>query len=656
MAGNLLSIAQTGLLAAQAGLATTGNNISNANVAGYSRQLVVQADATPQNYGSGFVGSGTQVTDIKRYTDAFLNGQVRAAQTSSSALDAYSAQISQVDNLLADPAAGLSPGLQNFFNAVQNVSSAPADSASRQALLSNSQALASRFQALGGRLDELRQGVNSQVTSSVTLINSYAQQIATLNGQISAVSGTTPTGQPNSLLDQRDQLILELNKQVKATVTQGDGNNVTVALGNGQPLVVGNHSYALAAAPSATDPTRLDVGYVTSGRVVPLPSSSISGGQLGGVLDFRTTTLDPAINSLGRIAIGLAATVNAQHQLGQNATGAPGGVLFNVPAPVITANSYNQYTGSNPVSAVVADATKLTTSDYAVAFDGTNYSVTRLPNGVPVMSASATYPQSVSMDGVNFSFSNAAVAGDSFLVRPTANGATQLSVAITDPAKVAAAAPIMTNAPIANKGTGTISSGTVDANYLLPGNALSGPVTLKYDSATTSLSGFPALQAVKVTSAAGATTTYPAGTPTIPYSAGATYTFGGASVTMGGQPADQDSFVIDRNTGAVGDNRNMVLVGALQAKPMFDSGTATYQSAYAQLVGTVGNKANEVQVSATAGTALLVQATASQQNVSGVNLDEEAANLLKYQQAYQAAGKAMQIAGTLFDTLLTLTR
>jgi flagellar hook-associated protein 1 FlgK len=654
MAGNLLNIGKTGLFAAQAGLSTTGHNIANANVAGYSRQVVVQASALAQDFGYGFVGNGTTVADIKRYTDEFLNVQVRAAQSSSSALDAYSAQINQVDNLLADPTAGLSPALQDFFKAVQDVASNPAEIASRQALLSNSEALASRFQAMSGRLDEMRQGVNSQITSNVNLINSYAQQIARLNDQIGAVSGATGQ-QPNDLLDARDQLVLDLNKQVKATVVRGDNNSLTVSIGNGQPLVVGGRTYQLAATASATDPTRLQVGYVSNGKVTELPDSAFNGGELGGLMDFRSSTLDPAINALGRVAIGLAATVNAQHRLGQDAAGVLGGDLFKVPAPVITANKYNQFNGANPVKAVVSDVTRLTASDYAVSFDGTNYSVMRLPNGQPAATASATYPQTLSMDGVDFSFDAAASAGDSFLVRPTANGAAQMSVEIKDAAKVAAAAPVMTSAPIGNKGSGKISEGTVDANYLLPGNALSGPVTLKYDTATASLSGFPALQAVTVTTAAGSTT-YAAGTAAIPYTAGASYSFGGASVTMSGQPADQDTFVIDKNNGATRDNRNMRLIGDLQAKRIFDGNNATYQSSYAQLVGTVGNKAREVQVTAEATATLLAQATASQQNVAGVNLDEEAANLLKYQQAYQAAGKVMQIASTLFDTLLTLGR
>ncbi len=664
MAGNLLNIGKTGLFAAQAGLATTGHNIANANVVGYSRQTTVQSTMIPQNYGYGFVGNGTQVADIKRYSDEFLNVQVRNAQNTSSALNAYSSQIAQVDNLLADTTSGLSPALQDFFKAVQDVSSNPAEIASRQALLANGEALVARFQSMNGRLQELRDGVNSQITSNVTVINSYAQQIAQLNDQINAI-GSATGGQPNDLLDARDQLVLDLNKQVKATVMRADDGSINVSIGSGQPLVMGNRTYALAAVPSATDPLRLEIGFVTGNKVSELPESAISGGELGGLMDFRANTLDPAQNELGRIAIVMGETVNAQHRLGKDASGVMGGDLFTTPTPLITPNGHNLFTGPIPVNAVVSDVTKLTASNYSVKFDGTNYSVSRLPGGPPTTSVTPTlplpaFPQTVNLDGIDFTFTGAALPGDSYLVRPTVNGAAKIDMAITDPAKVAAAAPILVSVPGSNKGTARVTDGVVDKNYLA--SPLASPVTLTFDSATGTLSGFPLYQDVTVTSATGVVTTYPGGTLaaplatplTIPYAAGSTINFGGMSMTVSGQPADADTFVIDPNAGASRDNRNMRLIGELQAKNVLGGGKQTFQSAYAQLVGTVGNKAREVQVNAQATEALLVQASGAQQNVAGVNLDEEAAALLKYQQAYQASGKVMQIASTLFDTLLQL--
>ncbi|HEY0061116.1 MAG TPA: flagellar hook-associated protein FlgK [Telluria sp.] len=651
MAGNILNIGKSGLFAAQAGMATTGNNITNASVAGYSRQLVVQASATTQNIGVGFIGSGTQISDIKRYSDNFLNNQVRTATSSSSALDSYYAQIKQVDNLLSDPTSGLSPALQDFFKGVQDLASNPSSSASRQAVMSSADSLAARFQGLNGRLQEIRDGVNTQIDTNVTLINSYASQIAQLNEQITAVSGGNQ-GMPNDLLDARDQLVLELNKQIKATVVQGDNNSITVSIGNGQPLVVGKKSFQLATVTSPTDPGRTQVGYVTGSKVTVLADSAMAGGELGGLIEFRTQSLDRAQNSLGRIAVTIAATFNEQHKLGQDLNGSPGVDFFKEAAPVVAPSRDNALSSTAVVTATISDPSKLTTSDYKISYNGSNYTVTRQSDNQQTIIN--PYPQTVpqTIDGVDFAINGVSTTNDNFLVRPTINGAGQFGVALTDRSKIAAASPIVTATPITNTGSAKLGEGSIDAAYLTPGYALSAPVTLTY-TAPGGLSGFPAGQAVTVTNN-GASTVYPAGTSPIPFTAGANYSFGGVNLSFTGAPATADTFTVGPNTNGVGDNRNARLLGQLQTTNTMEGGRATYQSSYAEMVSFVGNKTREVQVNGVAGAKLLDQARNSQQSVSGVNLDEEASNLLRYQQAYQAAGKVMQVASTLFDTLLTL--
>ncbi|SHG44425.1 flagellar hook-associated protein FlgK [Massilia sp. CF038] len=650
MAGNILNIGKSGLFAAQAGMATTGNNITNASVAGYSRQLVVQASATTQNIGVGFIGSGTQISDIKRYSDNFLNTQVRTATSSKSALDSYYAQIKQVDNLLSDPTSGLSPALQDFFKGVQDLASNPSSSASRQAVMSSADALAARFQGLNGRLQEIRDGVNTQIESNVTLINSYASQIAELNEKITAAG--TGQGMPNDLLDARDQLVLELNTKIKATVVQGDNNSITVSIGNGQPLVVGKKAFQLATLSSPTDPGRTQVGYVTGTKVTVLADSALAGGELGGLIEFRTQSLDRAQNSLGRVAVSIAATFNDQHKLGQDLNGSMGVDFFKEGAPVVAPSRDNALSSTAVVTATISDVSKLTTSDYKINFNGTNYTVTRQSDNQQTIIN--PYPQTVpqTIDGVDFAINGVSTTNDNFLVRPTINGAGQFGVALNDRSKIAAASPIVTATPITNKGSAKLSEGSVDAAYLAPGNALAAPVTLTYTSPG-GLSGFPAGQAVTVTNN-GASTVYPAGTTPIPFTAGATYNFGGVNLSFTGAPATTDTFTVGPNTNGVGDNRNARLLGLLQTTNTMDGGKATYQSSYAEMVSFVGNKTREVQVNGAAGGKLLDQARSAQQSVSGVNLDEEASNLLRYQQAYQAAGKVMQVASTLFDTLLTL--
>ena len=658
MAGDLLNIGKSGLFAAQAGLATTGHNISNASVAGYSRQTVIQASAAGQDVGYGFIGSGTQVTDIQRFSDAFLNAQLRAAQSTSSALTAYGAQASQIDNMLADSTSGLSPALQDFFKSVQDVSAAAGSSTSRQAFLSSADSLATRFQGMSSQLNDIKTGVNTQITANVASINSYATQIAKLNEQIGALSSSG--SMPNDLMDTRDQLMLELNKHVKATATPGSNNTMTVTIGSGQPLVVGNRAYQLAAVNTPNDPSRTAVAYVSGDRTTLLADSSLTGGELGGLMDFRSSTLDGAQNALGRVAITLAAAFNDQQALGQTSTGQLGGKLFADAKPLVLGNTNPV---SDPVSPTtvdvkVSDASKLTTSDYKVDYDAANgrFSVTRLSDKQKTDMPAYTQPgpQTIDVDGLSFTVSGKQIAGDSITVRPTVNGASDFKLLTHDVNAIAAAAPVMSASTIGNKGSVKVGDASVDKTFLTTA-ATFAPSTLTYKVNTNELSGFAAGQVVTVKTAAGSTA-YTAGTDTIPYVDGATYSFDGVSMSMTGTPIDGDSFTVKRTTVGGNDNRNMVLMGQVQSTKVLDNGSATLQGAFAQLVGTVGNKTREVQVTNAAATASLAQVTASQQSVSGVNLDEEAANLLRYQQAYQAAGKVMQVASTLFDTLLSLGR
>jgi len=646
---SLLSIGKTGLFAAQAALSTAGHNITNANVAGYSRQVVVQETSIPMGGSNGYIGTGTQIAQVKRYSDEFLNAQVRTAQASASGLDSYEAQVTQIDNLLADSTSGLTPSLQDFFASVQNLTGDLGGVPSRGSLLTSADTLASTFQSMNSRLEQIRSGVNSEVTSSVTAINTYASQIAELNDQIGKMSSPDGLNLPNDLLDKRDQLIMDLNKQIKATVMPGENNSLTVSIGSGQPLVVGTQAFQLAVTNSPTDQTRVTVGYVTGNKVTPLADNSLTGGALGGVLAFRTESLDTAQNALGRVAIALAATFNDQHHLGVDANGNPGGDFFTVGPGEVTKNVNNNITSTTAITATVSDATKLTTSDYKVEFDGTNYNVTRLSDKqkTVINPYPQTKPQTI--DGVDFAITGNAAAGDNFMVRPTVNGAANFKLALTDQSQIAAAAPIATSVPLTNTGSGKISAGTVDKNYLA--SPLTGPVTLTYNKDSGNLSGFPAGQDIKMT-VKGVTTSYTAGSD-VPFADGASYTSGGISFTLNGAPGNGDTFKIAPSS-ATGDTRNAGLLGDLQSKTILDGGKATFQSAYANMVSAIGNKTREVQVNGTAAKAQLDQASSAASNVSGVNLDEEAANLLKYQQAYQASGKVMQIADTIFSTLLQI--
>jgi len=630
MSTGLFGIGVSGLQAAQVGLTTTSHNVANVNTPGFNRQEVVQTTQVPLLTGSGFVGQGTTVDTIRRVFNDFLNRQVVTAQAQTSGLETFNAQISEINNLLADPNAGLSPALQDFFDGVQNVANDPGNLATRQALLGAGSELLGRFQLLDQRLGELRTGINQQIGTTVPQINSIAQQIAQANGNIALAESSN--GQPaNDLRDQRDQLVLQLNQLIGATVVQ-QGNSYTVLIGNGVPIVIGTNTQAIGVLNSPTDPGSALVGVVTAAGTVQIQASSLQGGSLGGMLAFRSQSLEPTENALGRIAIVLGSTFNAQHALGQDFNGALGGKFFNVPPPSVTPSANN--TGTAQLSAAFSNVGALTTSDYLVTYTGANYVVTRLSDST--QQTFAALPATV--DGVTLALAAGAPnAGDQFVLRPTVNGASGLSLAMTDPALFAAAAPIRTAAGAGNTGSAAISAGTV--NMPPPPNAnLQQTVTITFTSPAT----------FNVT---GTGTGNPAG---VAYTPGATISFNGWSASISGAPATGDTFTISSNLNGISDNRNALLLAALQTQATIASGTATFQGAYGQLVSDVGTTTRQSDIALAAQQTFLDQSRQAQQSFSGVNLDEEAANLVRYQQAYQASARVIQIGTSLFQDLLQI--
>ncbi|MCE9549984.1 MAG: flagellar hook-associated protein FlgK [Betaproteobacteria bacterium] len=623
------------LNAAQIGLSTTEHNIANANTPGFNRQEVMLGTRIPQATGAGFIGQGVDVSTVKRMYNEFLSNQVLQGQAQASQLETYYQQIGQIDNMLADSDAGLSPALQELFSAVNNVASSPDSQAARQVMLGSAQSLVSRFQSLNQRMSDINSSINGQIRSSVTTINSYAQQIASMNKNIVLAQATSNGQPPNDLLDQRDQLISQLNQETKATVVKQSDGSFNVFIGSGQSLVVGEQAMTLQAVQSLSDPSRIEVAYGSGASVIRLQQNSFQGGNLGGLIAFRSESLDVTQNALGRMAMVLADTFNQQHKFGQDLSGNMGGNFFTQPVPLVNTNTAN--TGTATISASIVSSSALTGSDYSLRFNGgTAYTLTRLSDNT--VTAFAALPQTV--DGLTITTTAGAIAGDSYTIRPTVNGARDIAVAISDPSKIAASVPIRTNASLANIGSGRISGGTVNA--ILPVNAnLQQPVSIVFDNPPTTFT---------------VTGTGVPGSPVagVAYSAGTDITYNGWTMQIAGAPAAGDTFTVASNTNATADNRNALLLASLQTKNTVAGGTASYQGAYAQLVSQVGNKTRELETTSSAQTSMVNQIIQTQQSVSGVNLDEEAANLMRYQRAYQAAGKAIQIAGTLFDTLLSL--
>ncbi|MBF1800803.1 flagellar hook-associated protein FlgK [Alloalcanivorax profundimaris] len=537
---SLFSIGLSGLNAAQNALNTTSNNISNVYTPGYNRELTLLGERN--------VSGGVQVNDIQRQYDQYVAGQLNAANSKASALASYHTQISQIDNLLADREAGLAPLMQNFFSSLEDLASTPSDPAARQGVMGSADTLAAQFRAFDGYLQDMQDGLDGKLRDEVTQINNGAEQIANLNREIALAKAKNGEA-PNSMLNQRDKLVADLNERLDVTLTIQESGTYNLSIGNGQPIVAGSRSFSLTTQPSAEDPTRTVIGYNDSaGNQVELDQDSLSGGALGGMLTFRNESLDKTQNQLGRLAVSLATALNDQHQAGTDLNGDPGQALFDVGQPRAFVNDRN--TGGASISAAYGDVDQLTASDYDLVVTDAGageFKVTRRDTGE---SFTATLDASgeMAIGGTVVSIGNAGtlVDGDRFQLQPTRQAAGGLQNRIHE--------------------AGLIAAG------------------------------------------------------------------------QGGGSGDNE------NALAMQDLQDALLVG----------GSATLNGAYASMVGEVGNRTNIVQVNLEAQQGLSEQLRAVQQSESGVNLDEEAANLIRYQQFYQANAKVIQTGSTIMDAILGL--
>jgi len=431
----------TGINAASAALSTTSNNISNYSVAGYSRQTTVLAQASSTLNGTQYYGNGVSVASVNREYDAFITNQLRSASTQSSALTTQYSQMSNIDDMFSGTTNTLSTTVQDFFSSLQTLVSNASDSSSRQAVLGKADGLVNQFKVTDTYLRNADSSLSTSITSSVDQINGYAKQIANINQQITKLKGAGAGNSPNDLLDQRDQLVSDLNNIVGVTVSQQDGGSYNISIGNGISLVQGDSYNKLASVSSSADPTRKVVATVdsTSGKTTEIPDSQITTGSLGGLLAFRSD-LDTTRNQLGQMAMALGDSFNTQHEAGYDSNGDAGEAFFNLGGPSVTANTKNTSTAS--VSAAWTDTSSVKASDYTVSYDGTNWNVKRQSDNASVTATAGTDSSgnpTLSFDGLQLTVSGTPAAKDSFLVKPVANTIANMSVNITDEAKVAAA-------------------------------------------------------------------------------------------------------------------------------------------------------------------------------------------------------------------------
>uniref|UniRef100_A0A6V7KCQ5 Flagellar hook-associated protein 1 n=1 Tax=Bracon brevicornis TaxID=1563983 RepID=A0A6V7KCQ5_9HYME len=547
----------SGLKAAQAALSAVSNNISNQAVTGYSRQTTLIEQATGTSTGGVYIGNGVNLVSINRDYNQFIASQLRSAQATSSSVTTSYEQISKIDNLLASSTTNLSRSMKEFFTNLQNVANNAGDPSARKTMIGKAQGLVNQFQVTDKYLRDMESNINSEIKSVVGQVNTYTSQIANLNKEITRLQGA----QPNDLLDQRDLLVDELNKLVGVDVTIQDGSIYNVSLKNGMNLVQSSRSFDLVTIPSSSDPQRVAVWYddPTVG-VSELRDSTLSGGKLGGLISFRTDTLDTTRNQVNQLALAFADAFNTQHKVGYGYNGEPGDDFFQFGGPVVYENSKN--TGNAVLNANYTDTKSVQATDYSMRFNGTSWDITLTATNTTITGLTPDASGKLSFDGLEVTITDGApptAAGDTYLLKPVSDVIIDMKVAISDPNKVAAASTKL----------------------------------------------------------------------------------------------DENGSEVPGESGGPSDNTNAKALLALQNEKIVGN-TATFTGAYASIVGDIGNQTNTLKINSTTQKNVVTQLTAQQQSVSGVNLDEEYGDLMRYQQYYMANAQVIQTAQALFDALLSI--
>lgn len=440
MSSSLINTAMSGLNAAQSALSTVGNNIANVSVAGYNRQTTIINQANGTATGVGYIGNGVTVTGVNREYNSFVVTQLLGSSATSSALKTQLDQASSIDDLLGDSSTGIDATMATFFKGLQTLTSNASDSSARQAVLGEAQGLTAQFNSSAKYLNDMNTAVNQQISQNVDQINTFASQIAKLNTQITTTRGSTGQ-EPNALLDQRDQLVSQLNDITGVTVTQQDGDTYNVSFASGVPLVSGGTAKTVVALASSSDPTKLTVGMTQpDGSVSEIQESRLTTGSLGGALSFRKDNLEPAINQLGQLALTMADSFNTTSKGGFDLNGDAGTNFFSFTGATSIGNTKNQ--GTADVSIAYTDTKAVKASDYTMAYNGTSWDVTRVSDGAKIAPTAGTDGSgnpTLNFDGLAVSVSGTPSTKDSFTIKTVSNVAGSVNVAISDSSLIAAA-------------------------------------------------------------------------------------------------------------------------------------------------------------------------------------------------------------------------
>jgi flagellar hook-associated protein 1 FlgK len=649
---SLLNVGSRALLSNQIALQTAGHNIANVSVPGYSRQRAELTTENGQYTSAGYIGKGVNVQTIQRSYDAFLTKQATLASTLQAGDSTRSDYLKKLGDLFPTGSNGLGASINTMLNAFSDVASAPTDLTARTVALTQIDETASRMRTASQGIDELQSGIQQSLRDMVRQVNSLAQGIADVNRQITRTQGS---GQPpNDLLDRRDQLIRELNGYVQTSSIPADDGSVGVFIAGSQALVLGTDVATLGIGQDDFG-DRLGSKLTMSrpGTSVTLDEDNLGGGKMSGLLRFQNTDLTEGRNLLGRLTTAVTTAVNDQHRLGLDLDGKVGINLFS--PTVFTPDNILQptapatlNTGNAVLNLSIADTSQFAASNYEVLFtSATTGSIIRKSDGLSTsfpQSPAPTAPILATLDGLNISMpSGTPAAGDRYLLKPFSTAAGAIQSQLASPRGLAVSNPLAASVSPTNQGTLSIVS--------LRTQTQASTAALPIDNHSVKFSVTAGVATYTIFDTTNSTV---AGGP-FSYVTGQTIThappgFTGFSLTLKGLPANNDTIQIQQNPYPTLNAGNASAIMALRDKPMFDG--APLSDGYASLIGQLGVRANSAELAANVSASIATSTEQSRASLSGVNLDEEAASLIQYQQAYQASAKIIQVAQGIFDSLL----
>ena len=676
--GSLISIGTGALAASSAALQTTGHNIANANTKGYSRQSVELQTAGGRYTGAGFFGDGVNVASIKRAHDEFLTREASTTTSVAAADESRLSQLERMEKIFALGEAGIGDATGKFFNAFADVVTKPQDLNARQVVLSRAGELVTRFRTSAERLDSLQAGVNQDIKVSIATINSLTSEIAALNEKIARMENTGKS--PNDLLDQRDLSISTLSELVQITTLKASDGTVGVFMGGGQQLVLGQRATSLSTVPNIYDPAKVQIAINDSAGVRTLENYLFTGGALAGLLRFQSTDLVDARNLIGQMATAISDRINQQQALGLDlGTASSGAPIFSMTSGRVLPNTQNAVAGGVPVASylgsggnllssvsfTVADATQLRASDYELEVSPGGsagpYQLRRLIDNV-----TRTVNSGDTIDGFTLKIQPTALPapGDKFLIQPVGQGPSTLTLTMSDPRGLAAAAPVTATKGVNN--TGTIAVGSIQA---VTAKQTVDPLTahLKFTDDAGNYA-WSLLDANNIVVRSGTGTWQPAVPITsaswIPSTPPQRNDW---SMILTGVPRSGDTLTVAPTKFPAANNGNAAAMLAIRdagivgqeiqpGPPPVTIPGSTATDAYAKAVADMGVRIQSAKSAAEQSKLISSEVEAQRTSKVGVNLDEEAARLIQFQQSYQASAKVLQIAQSLMDTILQLGR